>query len=47
MPHEKSRAEFEAKKAKALAMGSAKHLAERKAAGHMNARERVAALLDH
>ena len=46
MAHDKTRAEFEARKARALAMGSTKRLAERKAAGHMNARERIDALLD-
>ncbi len=46
MAHDKTRADFEKRKAKALAMGSTKRLAERKTAGHLNARERVDALLD-
>lgn len=47
MPFEKQRAEFEARNAKAEAMGSPRRLAERKAGGILNARERVAVLLDH
>jgi methylmalonyl-CoA decarboxylase subunit alpha len=46
MPFDKDLAEFERRKALALAMGSPKRLAERKAAGILNARERVAKLLD-
>lgn len=46
MAHEKMLAEFEQAKQKALGMGGADKLARRKAEGHMNARERLAALLD-
>ena len=37
---------YEARKAKALAMGGAEKLAKRKAAGVLNARERIARLFD-
>lgn len=46
MPFDKQREEFEARTARAKAMGSPKRLAERKAAGILNARERIAHLLD-
>lgn len=46
MPFDKQREEFEARAAKAKQMGSPKRLAERKAAGILNARERVRLLLD-
>jgi acetyl-CoA carboxylase carboxyltransferase component len=46
MPFDKERAEFEARAARAKAMGSPARLAERKAAGILNARERVALLVD-
>lgn len=46
MSHEERSKELEARRARARAMGSAKRLAERKAAGILNARERVDYLLD-
>ncbi|QTL04084.1 methylmalonyl-CoA carboxyltransferase [Aquabacter sp. L1I39] len=46
MAFETERAELEARRARALAMGSPKRLAERKKAGILNARERVAHLTD-
>lgn len=46
MAFEKQIEELEARQAKARAMGSPKRLAERKAAGILNARERVARLAD-
>jgi acetyl-CoA carboxylase carboxyltransferase component len=46
MPFDKDRAAFEARAARAKAMGSPKRLAERKAAGVLNARERVELLVD-
>jgi len=46
MAFEKLLAEFEARRAKALAMGGADKLARRKKAGQLNARERIAALVD-
>lgn len=46
MPFDKEREDFEARRAQALAMGSKKRLEERKAQGHLNARERVEALID-
>ena len=46
MPFDKQREEFEARAVRAKAMGSTKRLAERKAAGILNARERIAHLLD-
>lgn len=46
MAFEKQIEELEARRAKARAMGSPKRLAERKAAGILNARERVALLAD-
>jgi acetyl-CoA carboxylase carboxyltransferase component len=46
MPFDKEREGFEARTKRAKAMGSPQRLAERKAAGILNARERVALLLD-
>jgi len=46
MAFEKQRADFEARRAKALAMGGERKLAERKQQGVLNARERIAALAD-
>jgi acetyl-CoA carboxylase carboxyltransferase component len=46
MAFEKELAEFEARRAKALAMGGERKLAERKAQGVLNARERIDALAD-
>ena len=46
MPYEKQLADFAARTTKARAMGSPKRLAERKEAGILNARERVALLTD-
>jgi acetyl-CoA carboxylase carboxyltransferase component len=46
MPFDKELEEFERRKALAQGMGSPKRLAERKAAGILNARERVAKLVD-
>jgi acetyl-CoA carboxylase carboxyltransferase component len=46
MAYEKDLAEFEARRRKALAMGGEKKLAERKAQGVLNARERVDGLAD-
>lgn len=46
MPFDKEREEFEARAKRAKAMGSPKRLAERKAAGVLNARERLALLFD-
>ncbi|GAA4349097.1 carboxyl transferase domain-containing protein [Variovorax defluvii] len=46
MAHEKMLAAFEQAKQKALGMGGPEKLARRKAEGHMNARERLGALLD-
>lgn len=46
MPFENERAEFEARRAKALTMGGEKKLAERKRQGILNARERIAVLAD-
>jgi acetyl-CoA carboxylase carboxyltransferase component len=46
MPFDKEREEFEARAKRAKAMGSAQRLTERKAAGILNARERIALLLD-
>ena len=46
MGYAKSLAELEARRAKIKEMGSKKRLAERKAAGILNARERVAAFVD-
>lgn len=46
MPFENEKAEFEARRARALAMGGERKLAERKAQGILNARERIAALAD-
>jgi acetyl-CoA carboxylase carboxyltransferase component len=46
MPFDKEREEFEARAKRAKAMGSPPRLAERKAAGILNARERIALLLD-
>jgi methylmalonyl-CoA decarboxylase subunit alpha len=46
MGHEQRLAELEARRAKALAMGGEEKLAKRRASGHLNARERVAHLLD-
>ena len=39
-------AEYEARRAKALAMGGPEKLAKRKQAGQLNARERIACLVD-
>src|SRR5262245_44825185 len=46
MPFDKQREEFKARAKRAEAMGSPQRLSERKAAGIMNARERVALLID-
>ena len=46
MPFDKERADFKARAARAKAMGSPTRLAERKAAGVLNARERVELLVD-
>lgn len=46
MPFDKGRSEFQQRTEKALQMGSQKRLAERKAAGVLNARERVGLLVD-
>ena len=46
MPFEKELAEFEARRARALAMGGEKKLAERKQQGVLNARERIDYLAD-
>jgi methylmalonyl-CoA decarboxylase subunit alpha len=46
MAFEKQKAEFEARRAKALAMGGERKLAERKAQGVLNARERIEVLTD-
>jgi methylmalonyl-CoA decarboxylase subunit alpha len=46
MAFEKQKAEFEARRAKALSMGGEHKLAERKAQGVLNARERIAVLAD-
>jgi acetyl-CoA carboxylase carboxyltransferase component len=46
MPFEKEKAEFEARRARALAMGGERKLAERKAQGILNARERIDTLAD-
>lgn len=46
MAYEKELAEFEARRRKALAMGGEQKLAERKAQGMLNARERVELLAD-
>ena len=46
MAFDRQREEFEARRQRALEMGSPRRLAERKAAGILNARERVARLLD-
>ena len=46
MPFEKEMSEFESRKAKALAMGGARKLAERKKQGVLNARERIDYLAD-
>ena len=46
MPFEESLSELESRKQKALAMGGEKKLAERKAQGLLNARERIARLFD-
>ena len=46
MPFDKQREEFEARAKRAKAMGSPARLAERKAAGILNARERVELLVD-
>jgi acetyl-CoA carboxylase carboxyltransferase component len=46
MAFDRQREEFEARRQRAQAMGSPKRLAERTAAGILNARERVARLLD-
>ena len=39
-------AEYEARRAKALAMGGPEKLAKRKQAGQLNARERITCLVD-
>ncbi len=46
MAFDKQRQEFDARSARAKAMGSPKRLAERKASGILNARERIARLID-
>jgi acetyl-CoA carboxylase carboxyltransferase component len=46
MPFENELAQFEARRARALAMGGERKLAERKAQGVLNARERIDALAD-
>ena len=46
MAFEKLLEEYEARRAKALAMGGPDKLARRKKAGQLNARERIAALVD-
>ena len=46
MAHEQMLAEFERAREKALGMGGPDKLAKRKAEGHLNARERLAGLLD-
>lgn len=46
MPYEKTLEELAARRAAALAMGSPKRLAERREAGILNARERLALLFD-
>ncbi len=46
MPFENERAEFEKRRAKALAMGGERKLAQRKAQGILNARERIERLAD-
>lgn len=46
MAFDRQRGEFEARRQRALAMGSPSRLAERKAAGILNARERISAILD-
>lgn len=46
MPFDKERAEFEARRARALAMGGERKLTERKAQGILNARERIESLAD-
>jgi methylmalonyl-CoA decarboxylase subunit alpha len=46
MAFEKQKAEFEGRRAKALSMGGEHKLAERKAQGVLNARERIAVLAD-
>ena len=46
MPFEKELAEFEARRVRALAMGGPQKLAERKARGILNARERIERLAD-
>ncbi|SLN59581.1 acyl-CoA carboxylase subunit beta [Oceanibacterium hippocampi] len=46
MDHDEALADYERRKARALAMGSPKRLAERRAAGILNARERLARLVD-
>ncbi|MEQ1753646.1 MAG: carboxyl transferase domain-containing protein [Micropepsaceae bacterium] len=46
MPFDKGRTEFQQRSEKARQMGSPKRLAERRAAGILNARERVALLVD-
>ncbi len=46
MPFEKELAEFEVRRARAMAMGGEKKLAERKAQGVLNARERITHLSD-
>ncbi len=46
MPFEESLNELESRQQKALAMGGEKKLAERKASGMLNARERIARLFD-
>ena len=46
MAFEKLLEEYEARRARALGMGGADKLARRKKAGQLNARERIAALVD-
>lgn len=46
MAHEEFLAELNKRRSKALAMGGSEKLAKRKAEGHLNARERLASLLD-
>jgi methylmalonyl-CoA decarboxylase subunit alpha len=46
MPFEEIVADYQARRAKALAMGSPESLAKRRADGHLNARERLDRLLD-
>src|SRR5688500_13482862 len=46
LDHAEQRAELDARVAVALAMGGAKKLEQRRASGHLNARERIDQLLD-